>query len=183
MKFLTTVELQYKDLKAAALCKAKSDVRFYLCGVYLGDGFIASTNGHVGLIIDEESLSGYDLIIPAETIESLVKKVGNTPMLKTVNLHQLEDGFWLLDHNGSYELFKPIDGKFPDIKKIDIPKPKEIMFKEFPIFDITYLNLFLKVAKTLGLNHSPNVLPTTETGCAYVDITDKAHGLLMPRRF
>lgn len=183
MKFIKTIELQYKDLKAASLCKAKNDVRFYLCGVYLGDGFLASTNGHVGLIIDEPNLNGFDLIIPSETIDSLIKKVGNSPMLKTVELHKLDDDFWLLDHNGSFELFKPLDGKFPDIKKIDIEKPKDIKFKDFPVFDITYLNLFLKVGKVLGLSISPTVLPTTETGCAYVDITDKAHGLLMPRRF
>lgn len=183
MKYLKTIELQYKDLKAAALCKDKNDVRFYLTGVYLGDGFIASTNGHVALIIDEENLKGSDLIIPAESIDSLIKKVGNNPIFKTVNLHQLDDGFWLLDHNGSYELFKPVDGKFPDIKRIDIDKPKDIQFKEYPSFDFNYLNLFLKVGKIFGLNNSPTIYPTTETNSAYVELTDKAHGLLMPRRF
>lgn len=182
MRFIKTVELQYCDLKAAALCKAKNEVRFYLCGVYLGDGFISATNGHVALIINEENLKGFDLIIPSETIDSLVRKVGNTPMLKQVNLHQLEDGFWLLDHNGSYELFKPIDGKFPDVKKIDIQKPIEIQFKEYPSFDFVYLNMFLKVNKALGFNVSPRVYPTTENGAAYVELTEKAHGLLMPRR-
>lgn len=183
MNFLETVEIKYCDLKAASLCKAKNDVRFYLCGVYLGDGFIASTNGHVGLLIDEENLKGFDLIIPSETIDSLIKKVGNTPILKNVNLHKLEDGFWLIDHNGSYELFKPIDGKFPDIKKIDIEKPTNIQFKEYPSFDFVYLNLFLKVNKALGFNTSPRIYPTTERTTAYVELTDKAHGLLMPKRF
>ena len=60
MKFLKTIELQYGDLKAASLCKAKNDVRFYLCGIYLGDGFISATNGHVALIINEENLNGFD---------------------------------------------------------------------------------------------------------------------------
>lgn len=182
MEFLETIEVKYYDLKAASLCKAKSDVRFYLCGVYLGDGFIASTNGHVGLIIEEENLKGFDLIIPAETIDSLVKKVGNNPMFKNVFIHKVDDDFWLLDHNGSYELFKPIDGKYPDIKKIDIEKPKDIQFKEYPSFDFVYLNLFLKVNKALGLNTSPRIYPTTESSVAYVELTESAHGLLMPKR-
>lgn len=182
MKYLKTIELQYGDLKAAALCKAKNDVRFYICGIYLGDGFIAATNGHIGLIIDEPNLKGFDLIIPAEAIDSLVKKVGNYPMTKTVQLHKLQKGFYLLDLNGTYELFKPIDGKFPDIKKIDIDKPTGIQFKEYPKFDIKYLNVFLKVNKALGFNMSPQIYPTTENGCAYVEISEKAHGLLMPMR-
>ena len=182
MKFLETVEINYCDLKAASLCKAKNDVRFYLCGVYLGDGFISSTNGYVALIIDEDNLKGFDLIIPAETIDSLVKKVGNTPMLKTVKIHKLDDGFWLLDHNGSYELFRPIDGKYPDIKRIDIKKPTDIQFKEYPSFDFVYLNIFLKVNKSLGVHASPRIYPTTEKNVAYVELTEKAHGLLMPKR-
>lgn len=76
MKFIKTLELQYKNIKAAALFKASRDVRFYLCGVYIGDGFIASTNGHAALICDEPETVGMDLIIPAETINSLIKKVG-----------------------------------------------------------------------------------------------------------
>lgn len=182
MKFKKTIELQYADLKAAALCKAKSDVRFYLCGVYIGDGFIAATNGHVGLIIDEELAKGMDLIIPAETVDSLVKKVGNNPLFKTVNLHQIDDEFWLLENNSSYELFKPVDGKFPNIKKIDIEKPVDINFKQYPNFDFAYLGLFLRVGKVLGRGLSPQIYPTTESGCAYVELTEKAHGLLMPMR-
>lgn len=182
MKYLKTIEVDYCDLKAASLCKAKNDVRFYLCGVYLGDGFIASTNGHVGLIIDDVNLKGFDLIIPAETIDSLVKKVGNTPILRKVKIHKLDDCFWLLDHNGSYELFKPMSGKFPDIKKIDIQKPDKIQFEKYPSFDFSYLNLFLKVGKVLGLNTSPDIFPTTSNGCAYIELTERAHGLLMPRK-
>ena len=182
MKFLKSIELQYDELKALSLCKAKQDVRFYLCGIYIGDGLMASTNGHIALVVDSPETSGMDLIIPAETIDSLVKKVGNNPMMKTVDLHQLEDGFWLLDHDGSYELFKPIEGKFPDIKRIDIKKPEKITFTDYPSFDINYLSVFLKAGKALGLNTSPQIFPTTEKEVAYVELNDRAHGLLMPRR-
>ena len=104
-------------------------------------------------------------------------------MMKTVELHQLEDGFWLFGHNGSYELFKPIEGKFPNIKRIDIKKPEKITFTDYPIFDINYLTTFLKAGKVFGMKTSPVVYPTTEKECAYVELTDRTHGLLMPLRF
>ena len=64
--------------------------RFYLCGIHIGDGLMASTNGHIALVVESPETIGMDLIVPAETIDSLVKKVGNNPMMKTVDLHQLE---------------------------------------------------------------------------------------------
>lgn len=183
MNFLKTIELQYKHLKALSLCKAKSDVRFYLCGIYLGDGFMASTNGHIALIIDEENLNGFDLILPNEAVNSLIRKVGNNPKVKTINLHQLDDEYWVLDHQGSLELFKPIDGKFPDIKHVDIEKPKDIQFKDYPKFNFEYLDIFMKVYKTLGCKGlSPTIYPTTEEKPAYVELDSSSHGLLMPMR-
>uniref|UniRef100_A0AB39C8M1 Uncharacterized protein n=1 Tax=Acinetobacter phage vB_AbaM-SPB TaxID=3236747 RepID=A0AB39C8M1_9CAUD len=43
---------------------AKNDCRnrFYLTGVYIGDGFIASANGHIALIVDDENLSGFGVL-------------------------------------------------------------------------------------------------------------------------
>ena len=102
MEFKKTIELQYKHIRSAALCKAKNDVRFYICGIYVGDGFIAATNGHILLMCNEPDAKEMNLIIPAEAIDSLIKKVGNNPLTKTVLLHQFDDEHWLLDHVGSY---------------------------------------------------------------------------------
>ncbi len=173
MNFIKTIELQYKNLKAAALFKAKRDVRFYLCAVYVGNGFIASTNGHVMLICEELEASGMDMIIPAEAVDSLIKKVGNHPLTKTTKLHQVDDEFWLLDHNGAYELFKPVNGKYPDIKKVDIAKPTEIQFKDYPRFNLEYLSLFQKAAQ-IYRTEFPTIYPTTEKDRAYVEITKRS---------
>lgn len=181
MKFKKTIELQYKNLKAAALCKAYRDVRFYLCGVYVGDGFIASTNGHMALLCNEGDAKGMDLIIPGEAINSLIKKVGNSPIGEITKLHQIDKEFWMLDHSGTMEIFRPVEGKYPDIKRIDIEKPSDIQFKDFPHFDFTYLGIFQKVAKIYKQGR-PLVYPTTEHARAYVEITENVHGLLMPCR-
>lgn len=181
MEFKKTIELQYKNIQAAALCKAKFDVRFYLCGIYVGDGFLASTNGHILLMCDEQDTKGMDLIIPSEAIDSLIKKVGKNPMMKTVYLHQFDDEHWLLQHNSSYELFKPVGGKFPDIKRVDLEKPTDIQFKEYPRFNLEYLNIFQKVAKIFNVSF-PYIYPTTENDRAFIEINDDVHGVLMPCR-
>lgn len=182
MNFIKTIELQYKNLKAAAMFKASRDVRFYLCGIYVGDGFIAATNGHAALICEEGDTTGMDLIIPSETINSLLKKVGNKPAVKTTSLHQIDGEYWLLDHSGSYELFKPVNGKYPNIKKVDIAKPTDIQFKEYPRFNLEYLALFQKASLVYDKQY-PTIYPTTEHDRAFIEITDNVHGILMPMRF
>ncbi|MFW1996739.1 hypothetical protein ACG904_17585 [Acinetobacter guillouiae] len=181
MEFKKTIELQYDNLKATALCKAKNDVRFYLTGIYIGDGFVAATNGHMALICIEPDTVGMDVIIPGDAIDSLIRKVGNKSKIKTTLLHQIDDEFWCLNHGGNFEMFRLIEGKYPDIKRVDIPKPTEIQFKEFPSFNFTYLGIFQKVAKIYKQGY-PFIYPTTERDRAYIEITENVHGILMPCR-
>ena len=181
MEFKETFELDYADLQACSLFKATSDVRFYLMGVYVGGGIIAATNGHCCLICNVPEVDGLDLIIPAESINSLIRKVGKKPRIKTVLLHKLDDGYWLLDHVGSYELFKPIDGKFPNVKRVDIPKPEKYPDAGFPQFNFDYLRDFQKAADAyLGRGAMPKLFPTSLNGVCYVEINDRVHGLIMP---
>lgn len=181
MNFKKTIELKHKNLKAASLCKAKNDVRYYLTGIYVGDGFVASTNGFLALICDESDSVGMDLIIPGESIDSLIRKVGNKTRIETTLLHQIDDEFWCMSHAGHFEMFRPIEGKYPDIKRVDIPKPTEIQFKFYPKFNLEYLSIFQKVAKVYK-QAFPSFYPTTENHSAYVEITSDVHGILMPCR-
>jgi len=181
MEFKKTIELQYDNLKATALCKAKNDVRFYLTGIYIGDGFVAATNGHMALICIEPDTVGMDVIIPGDAIDSLIRKVGNKSKIKTTLLHQIDDEFWCLNHGGNFEMFRLIEGKYPDIKRVDIPKPTEIQFKFYPKFNLEYLSIFQKVAKVYK-QAFPSFYPTTENHSAYVEITSDVHGILMPCR-
>lgn len=181
MEFKKTIELQFDNLKATALCKAKSDVRYYLTGIYVGDGFVASTNGHMALLCNEPDSVGMDVIIPGDAIDSLIRKVGNKSKIKTTLLHQIDDEFWCLNHGGNFEMFRLVEGKYPNIKRVDIPKPTNIQFKDYPRFDLTYLGIFQKVAKVFRQGY-PIIYPTTETNSAYVEITNDVHGILMPCR-
>lgn len=41
--------IQSKLIRAALVCAAKNDVRYYLCGIHITPKHIEATNGHVAL--------------------------------------------------------------------------------------------------------------------------------------
>lgn len=181
MNFINEFGIKYSHLKAAAQFTAKLDVRFYLMGVLVKDGMIAATNGHAALICDAPEVPDVELIIPRETVESLIKKVGNKPREDVLRLRQIDDEFWLIDwQNESFEFFRPVPGKFPDIKRVDISKPTEPP-KEFAQWDLNYISAFIKVTKILGITY-PLFYPTGKNTSTYVELNDEVHGILMPIR-
>lgn len=182
MEFKKKFQIKYSHLKAAFLFAAKNDVRFYLVGVLVKDGMIAATNGHTALICDSPDVQDVEIIIPRETVDSLIKKIGKVPDSRDfLNVRQIDDEFWLIDYQyGIFEFFRPIEGKFPDIKKVDIQKPTEPP-KEFVQFNLDYIQLFTKAAKVLGITY-PYFYPTGAHSSAFVELTDDVHGILMPIR-
>lgn len=181
MEFKKEFQIKYSHLKAAFLFAAKNDVRFYLVGVLVKDGMIAATNGHSLLICDSPDVPDVEIIIPRDAIDSLIKKIGSIPKTELLNVRQIDDEYWLIDYQmRMFEFFRPVDGKFPDIKKVDIQKPTEPP-KEFVQFNLDYIQLFTKAAKVLGITY-PYFYPTGAHSSAYVELTDDVHGVLMPLR-
>lgn len=182
MEFLKTYSLPYQDLQACLIFTAKQDIRFDLCGIYVGQGIIAGTHGHAALICEAPEVEDADLIIPREAIISLIRKLGKSKSIKSVALHKIDDDFWLLQHADVLEIFRPISGKFPDIKRVDIPKPERYTAEEFPTFNFDYLLDIRKAASIYMGFVAPKIYPTTSNGTAYIEINDRVHGLLMPAR-
>jgi len=181
MEFIKQVTVKYSHLQAALLFAAKNDVRFYLTGVLVKDGMIAATNGHVALVCDSHDAQDLEIIIPRIAIESLTKKLGKYPRYDAITISQIDNEFWLMDYiNDVYEIFKPIDGKFPDVKKVDVVKPTKPP-SSFVHYNLEYINLFLKCAKTLKV-FCPKFFPSDEGKAVYVELCDDAHGILMPLR-
>ncbi|CAM0682262.1 hypothetical protein RAN67_04225 [Acinetobacter baumannii] len=181
MNFKRQVTLTYRHLQATSLFAAQREVRFYLMGVLVKDGMMAATNGHCALICDAPEVQDIEVIIPIEIVKSFIKKVGNNPKVKTITLSQIDDEFWLLDYeNGMFEFFRPIDGKFPDISRVDIPKPTEPP-KEFVQWNLEYVSNFMKCSKILNCRF-PLFYPSGATTSTYVEFVDGVHGLLMPLR-
>lgn len=173
---------QYSYLRAAVNHTAKRDVRFYLNGVFIGDGVIAATCGHQLLMINDDNVKGMNHIIPSDVIKSLVRKVG-TKFKGNVSIEVKDDGFGLMSCDGNYEYFRFIDGKFPDIKRVDIKEPEKPV-AHWLYVNPDYLQLFKKSYEILiGSNHAvPIVMQTGENSSMYIKMTDYAHGILMPMR-
>ena len=177
------VVFNYDYLRACMPYAAKNEVRFYLCGIYLGDGFMAATDGHKMILIEDECFDGCDYILPRESVDFFIKKLKTNPMNKNATLKVMDDGFNLMECMGHYEYFKSIDGKFPDVKKVDIPKPEKSEGR--PIFNIKYLSDILKSYRILnGSNHQDglDILCNGDKNSAYIELTGNAHAVLMPMR-
>lgn len=181
MEFIDTYPIQIKDLQASLLFVAKRDVRFYLTGVFVGKGMISATNGFLVLICDEPAVKEIELIIPSAVVKSFISKMGTKRDLE-VNLSKIDDDFWLLHHRDCYELFKPIDGKYPDVTRIDMPKPESYESKQFPHLNFDYLMLFHKASAIYLKIPSPKIYPTSPNGNAYMEINDRVHGVISPMR-
>lgn len=112
-----SVSILRSKLKAASHCAATKGIRFYFCGVYLE--FVASDTAHIvatdgnilfaGCVRTEHTIPpGTALIVPIEVVKRAVKGSG------AIELRRMDASTWCL---GS-ELFKPIDGVFPDWRRV-----------------------------------------------------------------
>lgn len=112
-----------QQLAATLPTMADKDVRFYLNGALLevtqcGQVHLISTDGHMMLVgrIQPAWLSDnpgpLQLIIPRDVVAQASK--GRTP--DTVTLARLDDTRWTLGD----VVFTPIDGKFPDWRRVNV---------------------------------------------------------------
>ena len=180
-------------LKAAVICAAKGDIRFYLNGVAIDQGNVVSTDGHRLFYVEIDDIDPKlpQVIIPREAIEYLSKKATGIKDIEKrvkISIDGLE-GKLTVQGTDITESFRAIDGKFPQWKQI-IPKSDRPEYEgEFPTFNWQYLVDFQKVAKALGdKSKSPQVKLTPTIGpssAAFIDfpaVEFKARGVLMPLR-
>ena len=113
------ITINTKSLKAACLVAATKGVRYYLNGVQVlvredGEAFIRATDGTVAFedIQAHEAPGPVDLIIPIDVAKGAAKSKASV-----IDLVAVGDGQYTL---AGY-IFKPIDGKFPDIDRV-MPK-------------------------------------------------------------
>ena len=115
------IKLKISTLKAAAICAAKNDIRYYLKGVCVdirndSQLVIVGTDGNC-MFIGAESYKGEwdgeakNIIIPLETIAAALKGLPKTLayiMLESLSTEKMSLGA---------VMFTPIDGKYPDYAK------------------------------------------------------------------
>jgi hypothetical protein len=122
------LSLRKSDLKAAFICSAVKDIRYYLQGVYLefsphangvaNDGIItfAGTDGHImfagtapAVFTDDPQTAPFWMIIPSDAVKAAIKTKNDMVILQS-----MPDGRYTLGDT----VFAPIDAKFPDFRRV-----------------------------------------------------------------
>ena len=152
---MTTTTIDARHLRAAIHCAGKSDVRYYLNGVYVealpDETRVVATDG-IKLAVFRSATANpepFSVIIPRTTVEAFVK------LAKGVKFADLTvtDGACRLSWANNSLPFDPIVGRFPDYRQLFLQAPSG----EVAQFNPEYLVAFAKVAKALGTRQSPQV--------------------------
>ncbi|MFW1971054.1 hypothetical protein [Acinetobacter bereziniae] len=178
-------------LKAALICASKNDIRFYLNGVAIDQGHIVATDGHRMFYAPLESANELpQIIIPRDAIEYLIKKttsVGKKHPEKVLVKVGVKDNQWSLCVSEYQENFRPIDGKFPEWKRI-IPKSAMQKYEgQTLMFNWSYMADFQKIAKILGCKNqgvelSPSNISTQPAIIDFYHPYFPCNGVIMPMR-
>jgi len=120
------ITLKTSVLRAALLCSAKKDIRYYLQGICLSINhpevaMVYGTNGHILFagqcpidVIEAPEAYGFEIIVPGDVIKAMDKKVD------VITLETIEGGakgYYVLGNSR----FQAIDARFPDVSRV-IPK-------------------------------------------------------------
>lgn len=117
------ITLKTSVLRAALLCSAKKDIRYYLQGVCISFNhpeiaMVCGTNGHILFagqcpidVIEAPEAYGFEIIVPGDVIKGLDKKA-DVVMLETIDA--MPKGHYVLGNTR----FQAIDARFPDISRV-----------------------------------------------------------------
>jgi hypothetical protein len=137
------ITLKTSVLRAALLCAAKKDIRYYLQGICISFNhpeiaMVCGTNGHILFagqcpidVIEAPEAYGFEIIVPGDVIKGLDKKA-DVVMLETIDA--MPNGHYVLGNTR----FQAIDAKFPDISRV-IPSRDAFAEQKASYFKPEYL--------------------------------------------
>jgi hypothetical protein len=117
------ITLKTSVLRAALLCAAKKDIRYYLQGICISFNhpeiaMVCGTNGHILFagqcpidVIEAPEAYGFEIIVPGDVIKGLDKKAA-VVMLETID--SMPKGNYVLGNTR----FQAIDARFPDVSRV-----------------------------------------------------------------
>ena len=117
------ISLKTSVLRAALLCSAKKDIRYYLQGVCVSINhpevaMVYGTNGHILFagqspieVIEAPENYGFDLIIPSDAIKAMDKKA---EFVTLVTIPSLPKDYYVLGNTS----FQAIDARYPDVSRV-----------------------------------------------------------------
>jgi DNA polymerase-3 subunit beta len=162
------ITLKTSTLRAALICAAKKDIRYYLQGicisinnpdvamVYGTDGKILFAGQSPIEVIEAPQNYGFNIIVPYETIKAIDKKS------EFIDLETIEGGakdYYLLGD----ARFQAIDARFPDISRV-VPARDAFSEQSISYFDP---ELLVKGNEALAMYYGTkkgNVFPLHQRG-------------------
>ena len=167
------MKVSIKGLQVAINTVAdKGEVRFYLSGVFMTESAIAATNGHILSVYNQknmetESWNGLEIIIPTDNISNFLKRVSkHATEYAMAELAKADGDFWTISFKyldkksrnveAIVELFKPIDAKFPDYKRMLIADNQAQKPQGTMCFNSDYLTTLNKIAKVAKVTKTNN---------------------------
>lgn len=200
---MSHVTFSVTQLKSALLCAAKSDIRYYLNGVYVESNGtttrMCATTGHYLLAVDYQHGDSQDwignFIIPRDVCEMIAK-------VKNYNLGviEIESEQNKVALNAAYRTvtgvirvcdtcigFKSVEGVFPQYTRVISPWIGNDTDMKPGQYNPEYIGTFSKVAKLLGSKLGYFTLWQRGNDSALVTFSSKpdrinAIGVLMPIR-
>jgi len=188
------LSLYVPALKAALQCVAKEETRYYLNGVLVtaneAETIYVATDGHVLFACRRDREPGDRLagswIIPTDIVAKLklpARKANNRTVFEGAILSKAEGGALSIQcADGTAITFKPIDGCFPDWRRVvpNCPDREEDAKTHNIQFDPALLAKLWKAADILD-GRAPN-MARNGTGPALVHFADEnAFGIIMPQ--
>ena len=183
--------LNLRPLAAASLCASSEETRFYLCGVLVEiepravtyvatDGHrLFAHRGELGAGDEDNTLLGH-FIIPMKSCRAI--KLGKKAFTDQAMLTRGDDGGMFLAHFAERHYFKPVDGEFPDWRRVMPKKGGEA----YAHFDGRLVATFPAIAAALGDDKgSPRICPMDANSPALVVFhgrEDTTFGVIMPMR-
>lgn len=200
---MDSITFSMAQLRAALLCAAKSDIRYYLNGVYVesapGSTRMVATTGHYLLAVDYDhgdtvhQWTG-NLVLPHDVCE-MIAKIKTPYDVGTIEIEDVKvtasgaqgQVTGTIDIIGKRIGFKSIEGVFPQYVRVIGPWVGTHDDMKAGQYNPEYIGTFSKVAKVLGAKSGSFTLWQRGDDSALVQFTtlpDHTHaiGVLMPTK-
>ena len=178
--------IKQSQLKALLILAPKSDIRYYLCGIFVEYNSTTTrlvvTDGHKLGILNhhsEDNQGAGFLTIPRDVIENLPKAGKIDPLL--IFTKEEKAGYWKITGMGIQTIFAQVEGTFPDYRRVCQFTTDGTVAN----FNYEYLTQFLKVQYLLGGRKTATLnLYQNGNSSALVHLAgvDNFVGVVMPMR-
>ena len=180
---MNTFTIDANTVRAAQVCQATNDARYYLCGIcFMADGRVAGTDGHILAIgmpagYKERVYFVDSADVPQDTIIKLQSKV---PANVSELTFYIEEKYCRTD-KGTLIPFEYVDGKYPDINRIIPTLPRASHSTGLAIDSKLIIRLGQAVTKGTELHFYPGTQNDGVLVRTHSDFGD-IHFVVMPKR-